>query len=356
MTALKIEENKPLAPRTTIGIGGPARFFLTAKTEEDVLDGLRWAKASQLPVFFLGGGSNLLFADEGWPGLVIDLRMRGMRHHPANGEVSLEVRAGEVWDDVVAFAVANQWAGIECLSGIPGRVGATPIQNVGAYGQEVGDCIRWVRVLDLANMTMTELDGDACQFAYRSSLFKTTAKDRYLILAVAFQLKEGGEPTVRYPDLQKRLQPKPSLADVRRGVLAVRREKAMVVEESEPNSRSCGSFFTNPILDEASYGQFRKRVPGTHPNYPAGQGKVKLSAAWLIEQAGFHKGFHHRNVGLSEKHCLAVVNRGGGTAEEVLELVAMIRKSVAERFEVVLWPEPVLLNAAGERLRLTEDP
>ena len=353
---MDLQENKPLAPLTTIGIGGPARYFLTAKSEKDVLEGLRWAEASRWPVFFLGGGSNLLFADEGWPGLVIDLAMMGVQHGCEDGLVSLHAQAGENWDGLVALAVSRNWAGIECLSGIPGRVGATPIQNVGAYGQEVGETIQWVKVLDLETFRIKKLSARECRFTYRSSIFKTGARNKYLILSVNFHLIENGEAAVRYPGLAKRLPENPSLAQVRQAVLEVRRDKAMVVAPNEPNSRSCGSFFTNPILSESQYATFKRIVDGPHPSYGAGEGKVKLPAAWLIEQAGFQKGYCHRNVGLSQKHSLAIINRGGGTAVQVYELVAMIRKAVAQKFGVVLWPEPVLLTATGKPMVLPGNP
>ncbi|MDJ0841368.1 MAG: UDP-N-acetylmuramate dehydrogenase [Acidobacteriota bacterium] len=345
---LPIQTQIPLAPKTTIGIGGPARYYLEATTEEMVTAGIQWAAKKNLPFFLLGGGSNLLLADEGFPGLVIALCMRGRKETHTGDHVILDIAAGEDWDDLVAFTVARNLAGIECLSGIPGKAGAAPIQNIGAYGQEIADTLVDVRVLDLTSMETQVLTRRACRFGYRDSLFKQEGKGRYVVLSLRLQLTPDGKPTIRYPDLERRLGPDASLAEVRETVLAVRRGKSMVADPTDPNARSCGSFFTNPILDASAYAAFKARLPqfglSEHPNYPGGPGKTKLSAAWLIERSGFGKGLVYKGVGLSQKHCLALINRGQGTATEALELVARIQKGVMERFGVQLEPEPVILK------------
>jgi UDP-N-acetylmuramate dehydrogenase len=241
-----------------------------------------------------------------------------------------------VWDDFVARAVSREWAGIECLSGIPGSVGATPIQNVGAYGQEVSETIIRVEALDRTTGRVVDLTNWDCRFAYRSSLFKNVEKDRYVVISVTFRLRPNGPATVRYPELRALLEERGIALDdlqaVRAAVIAIRTRKGMVLDPADSDTRSDGSFFTNPIVPP-------DRVPQGAPQFPA-DGGVKLSAAWLIEHAGFQKGYEHGNVGISTKHTLAIVNRGGGTAREVLELVAMIQERVREKFGVELVPEP----------------
>jgi UDP-N-acetylmuramate dehydrogenase len=331
---VRIEEKVPLAPLTTIGIGGPARFFARATSVDEVREALDWARDRGQRVFVLGGGSNLLISDDGFDGLVIHLDLRGVTVESEDEYAMVKVAAGERWDEFVARAVENGWAGIECLSGIPGSAGATPIQNVGAYGQEVSETITRVEVLDRSTGTVEWFTNEECRFGYRSSLFKNVERDRYIVLSVTFRLKIGGEATVKYPELQKFIDDRgvalDDLRGVREAVIAIRKRKGMVLDPSDPDTRSDGSFFMNPIVAEP--------LPDA-PSFPAANG-VKLSAAWLIEHAGFHKGFVHGNVGISSKHTLAIINRGGGTAREVLELVTMIQERVREKFGVELQPEP----------------
>jgi len=321
----------PLAPLTTLGIGGPARFFVEARNASDVVE----ATAQDQPLLILAGGSNVLIADEGFPGLVVHLQLRGVS---VEGDGIIKAAAGEPWDSVVAMAVAKRWAGIECLSGIPGSVGATPIQNVGAYGQDVSETIISVEVFDRSARRMATLANADCEFGYRTSVFKNSAKDRYVVLSVTFQLEPGGAPALRYPELQKAAGNASNLQQVRDAVIAIRRKKGMVIDPADPDTRSDGSFFMNPIVSK----DVAARLPEM-PRFPSGD-DVKLSAAWLIEHAGFHKGFVHGNVGLSSKHTLAIINRGGGTAREVVELVRMIQAAVREKFEVELHPEPIFIG------------
>jgi UDP-N-acetylmuramate dehydrogenase len=341
---LHIEENVSLAPLTTIGIGGPARFFLRAQTVDDVLDALRWARERDVPLFFLGGGSNLLIADEGFPGLVVHVDLRGIDVESEGAEFAMvRVAAGEPWDGFVAFAVARNWAGIECLSGIPGSTGATPIQNVGAYGQDVSETVARVEVLDRTTERVVTLTNAECRFGYRASLFKNIERKRYVVLAVTFRLKVGGAPALRYHELKDLAGL--DLADVREAVIAIRKRKGMVIDRSDPDTRSDGSFFMNPVITAEQFAAFPHPEA---PHFPAGD-DVKLSAGWLIEHAGFPKGFVHGNVGLSTKHTLAVINRGGGTAREVVELVELIQSRVREKFGVELHPEPNFIGFASSR-------
>jgi UDP-N-acetylmuramate dehydrogenase len=335
------EKSVPLAPLTTLGIGGPAKFFARAESVDDVREALAFAESERLPLLVLAGGSNVLIPDEGFAGVVVHLELRGITIESEDPEsVIVNVAAGERWDDFVDFAVASGWAGVECLSGIPGSAGATPIQNVGAYGQDVSETIIRVEALERATGRVIDLTNWDCRFAYRSSIFKTAAKDRYVVISVTFRLRPGAPATVRYPELRAYLDERgvtlDDLGAVREAVIAIRRRKGMVLDPLDPDTRSDGSFFMNPIVPP-------DRVPDGAPNFPSPDG-VKLSAAWLIEQAGFHKGFAHGNVGISTKHTLAIVNRGGGTAAEVLELVRMIQDAVRQTFGVELQPEPVFVR------------
>lgn len=337
---MHIQENVPLAPLTTIGIGGPARFFFRAATVDEVREALHWARGRELPLFLLGGGSNLLIADEGFAGLVVHVDLRGIVVKGGDEYVMVRVAAGERWDDFVAYAVDRAWAGIECLSGIPGSTGATPIQNVGAYGQDVSETIVRVEALDRTTDRVLTMTNAECRFGYRSSLFKNVERERYVVLGVTFRLKRNGDAAIRYPELQKYVDEhhiaRDDLRGVRAAVIAIRKRKGMVLDRHDPDTRSDGSFFMNPVLTAAAFAAFPHPEA---PHFPAGD-DVKLSAAWLIEQAGFPKGYVHGNVGLSTKHTLAVINRGGGTAREVIELVEKIQGAVREKFGVELLPEP----------------
>jgi UDP-N-acetylmuramate dehydrogenase len=340
---VEIEENVPLAPLTTIGIGGPARFFFRADSVDELRDALRWARENDQQVFILGGGSNLLISDAGFDGLVIQLDLRGITVESEDAEtVMVKAAASEPWDPFVAYTVEHGWAGVECLSGIPGSTGATPIQNVGAYGQDVSETIVRVETYDRNIGVVVWFTNWECRFGYRSSLFKNYERDRYVVLSVTFRLRRNGAATVKYPELQKFVAERgvslDDLEGVREAVIAIRKRKGMVLDADDPDTRSDGSFFMNPVLTLAQYDDFARRAPEA-PHFPSGD-EVKLSAAWLIEHAGFTKGFTHGNVGLSSKHSLAVINRGGGTAAEVVELVKMIQNAVREQFGVEIHPEP----------------
>jgi UDP-N-acetylmuramate dehydrogenase len=350
---LAIRDAVPLAPLTTLELGGDARHLADADDDGAIVEALRWADGRGLPVLILGGGSNVVIADRGWDGLVVRIATRGRRFEEAAGVVTLTAAAGEPWDDVVAEAVARDCAGLECLSGIPGLVGATPIQNVGAYGQEVADTIRSVKVLERASGRVRELPADACAFAYRDSAFKR-APDRHVVLAVTFALRPGGPPTLRYRELADALGggARPTLAEVRATVLALRRKKSMVIVDGDPNRRSVGSFFMNPIVPAAEADAVAARAvalgaiatAGEMPRWPAPGGAVKLSAGWLIERAGINKGHRRGAVGVSTAHALALVHHGGGSTAALLELAREVGDAVHARFGMTLLPEPTLIG------------
>ena len=340
-----IRENIPLAPLTTLGLGGAARWCADVADDETLFAALAFAHEQALPILVLGGGSNVVIADAGFAGLVIRLAARGWQAHVEGDLARVTVAAGESWDDFVAHCVAQQWAGVEALSGIPGSVGGTPIQNVGAYGQEVSQTIQAVRAYDRLTHNLVTLNQTECGFAYRQSIFNTTARERYLVLAVEFALRVNGAPALHYADLQKRFvgQAEPTLAEVRAAVLELRREKGMVIDANDSDTRSAGSFFKNPVLTAAAFEALQKSVSLPVPHFAAGA-DFKIPAAWLIEQAGFTKGYTHGRVAISSKHALALVNRGGATTAELIGLMNEIQARVHSRFGVTLLPEPVFIG------------
>ncbi len=349
---IRLRENVPLAPYTTLQVGGPARWFIEAETEAQVAEALELALTRSLPVFILGGGSNILVSDSGFPGLVLKIALSGIRHEGA-GRVT--AAAGEDWDAFVRLCVEQGLAGIECLSGIPGTVGGTPVQNVGAYGQEVSEVITSVRVLVRETGQIADVDGRNCGFAYRTSLFNGLGRDRYVVLAVAFSLQPAGRPRIVYSDLTRLFENRPddvSLAEVRNAVLKIRAAKSMLLQEGDPDSKSAGSFFKNPVvtLEAAQFVDESARSLGTlqdgaiMPRYPAPGGSVKLSAAWLIEHGGFPRGYVRGRAGLSSKHALAIINRGGASAADIIALMEEIRTKIYSLFRVELKPEPTLVG------------
>lgn len=348
----------PLAPLTTFGVGGPARWFVEAESEAAVSAALAWAREQSIPVLVLGGGSNLLVADRGVEALVLRVRIAGISAERRGDAMLVEAGAGERWDDLVARAVAEGWAGIECLSGIPGDVGATPIQNVGAYGQDVAETIVHVRTIERASGKIVEMSAAECGFGYRDSAFKRAAKGLLVVTRVTFALRPGGAPGVRYAELAKQLgsNGSPSLSEVRATVLALRKSKSMLLDPDGENGKSAGSFFMNPTLDEAELAAVSARVAAsgvlganeTMPAYPANEGRTKLAAGWLIERAGFGKGAGAGRVGLSTKHALAIVNRGGATAAEIVAFARTVKDGVCDRFGIELHAEPVLVGFRAE--------
>ncbi len=355
---MAILENILLAPYTTLGVGGLARWFVETGDEAEILAAVQFARAQRVPYFIIGGGSNLLVSDEGFPGVIIRIAGAGQIDVDiGQGLASIHADAGADWDAVVRLAVEHNCAGIDCLAGIPGSVGGTPVQNVGAYGQEVSYSIARVHALDLETETVVELAAAECGFAYRRSIFNTSRRGRYAITGVVFSLELDGSPHLEYREIKnyfaERGIARPSLGETADAVRIIRARKGMLLAEDDPDSRSAGSFFKNPVASVA-------RIPGLaaiadcHPDqvpqFPAGWGyapgdaMVKLSAAWLIELAGFHKGFTMGRAGLSSKHVLAIVNRGGASASEICALRDTIVSAVHARTNIELDQEPVPLG------------
>ncbi|MGA9496190.1 MAG: UDP-N-acetylmuramate dehydrogenase [Terriglobales bacterium] len=356
---MTIHENVPLAPLTTLQVGGSARYFAEAKREDEVLEAVLFATSRSLPLFVLGGGSNLVIADSGWPGLVLRIALGGITSpttKDATGNAVLfSVGAGVNWDDFVAQAVVQNCAGVECLSGIPGSVGGTPVQNVGAYGQEVSDTIESVRVLDLRTTDSTEgrivvLPKPAIGFRYRTSIFNSSERGRYIILRVNYRLKRGGAPGLKYADLQKyfaETKTAPSLAETRAAVREIRRSKGMLIVPGDEDCRSAGSFFKNPVLSEEQFKDLAERAAAKEleiPSYPALNERHKVSAAWLVEHSGFSKGYAAGAVGISHKHALALINRGDARASDIVRLKDEIQQGVQQAWGILLDPEPVFVG------------
>jgi UDP-N-acetylmuramate dehydrogenase len=335
--------SEQLAPLTTLRLGGPARRIVEARREEELVAAVTDADAAGEPVLVLAGGSNVVIADAGFPGTVV----RVLTDRTAYEDGELRVEAGVPWDALVARTVAEGLQGFECLSGIPGSSGATPIQNVGAYGQDVSETVTWVRVLDRATGEVVTMPAADCGFEYRRSVFKH--EPRRVVLEVAFRLREQRESgPLRYAELARRLGVpvggSAPLEDVREAVLDLRRGKGMVVDPADGDSVSAGSFFTNPILSPEAFAELQARAGEPPPAFPEPDGRIKTSAAWLIERAGFARGHGSGRAGISSKHTLALVNRGGASTAELVALAREIAAGVRERFGVDLVPEPVFVG------------
>jgi len=346
-------EHVPLSELTTLRVGGPARRMARADTADEVIEIIAAADAIGEPVLVIAGGSNLLIADGGFDGLALRIAVNGIEVSQQGHRTRVDVGAGEPWDDVVGFCVSHALAGVECLSGIPGWTGATPIQNVGAYGQEVADTIVSVRAYDRRAGAIVDLTPEQCGFAYRSSAFKHS--DAHVVLSVSFALERSPLALpIRYSELARALDvapgSRPALGDVRDAVLTLRRRKGMVLDPGDPDSVSAGSFFVNPILTTAAFTDLQRRVAARFgddvsiPEWPDADGSVKTSAAWLIERAGFHRGYGDGRAGISSKHTLAIINRGGATSGELVALAREMRDGVREAFGVTLLPEPTLVG------------
>jgi len=371
--ALTVREQVMLAGYTTLGVGGPAARFVDASTDDQVIAEVRDADAAGEPVLVLGGGSNLVVADEGFPGTVVRVATSGVSIAGDGDGVTVEVAAGEDWDSLAERCVAEGLSGIECLCGIPGLAGATPIQNVGAYGQEVSETVVAVRAYDRLRGTIATLANAECGFGYRTSAFKRSvgaqrgraaldagaATGRFVVLGVTFRLsRDPLSAPVRYGELARVLGTgdagRAPLADVRSAVLALRRGKGMVLDPADPDTRSAGSFFTNPVLGDGQLADVRRRAAAKAgaaagevivPHFPSGDGQVKVPAAWLIEQAGFGKGYPgDGGARISSKHTLALVNAGGATSASLVGLAREIRNGVRQAFGVELVNEPVLIG------------
>jgi len=347
---MNVQENVSLAPLTTMKVGGPARYFVENKTIAEVQGAVAFGRSRNLPLFVLGGGSNLVVSDAGWPGLVLKVGITGIDERNENGKAIFDVGAGEEWDKFAARAVARNCAGVECLSGIPGSVGGTPVQNVGAYGQEAAETIESVLTLDLRDDQIRELCGEACGFSYRTSIFNTSERGCYIILRVTYGLTPGGQPRIDYADLKRHFsgrQQIPTLADTREAVRRIRASKAMLITPGDADARSVGSFFKNPVLSSEQHEDLSRRAAARGlqiPSYPALDAQHKISAAWLVEHSGFSKGYDSGHVAISSKHALAIVNRGGATAADVVALKEHIQHRVQEIWSICLQPEPVFVG------------
>jgi len=347
---IEFQENIELAPLTTLGVGGKARFFVRAASVSDVEEAVGFARGRELPLFVLGGGSNLLVSDRGWDGLVLQVGILGIDERREQSNTVFEAEAGVDWDALVAHCVARNCGGIECLSGIPGSVGGTPVQNVGAYGQEVSETIVSVLAFDLVENCVRELTAAECGFSYRSSIFNTSQRGRYIILRVTYQLFSDVKPSLCYGDLQKYFAGQdgtPSLSEVRDAVRKIRASKGMLITAGDPDSRSAGSFFKNPVLSAAQHEEVVRQAGERGlevPSYPALAQQRKVSAAWLVENSGFRKGYVRGKAGISSKHALAIVNLGGATAADIVALKDEIQGRVEQTWGIRLEPEPVFVG------------
>ena len=348
---MPLREHVPLAPYTTLGLGGKARYFVECDTEDQVRAALAYASDRHLPVYVLGGGSNVVFLDSGFPGLIVRVTIGGIEFRDG-AQPEVRVGAGADWDTLVQGVVERGWTGVECLSGIPGTVGGTPIQNVGAYGQEIAETLVSVGCLDRETLEPRTFTREECAFAYRDSRFKRADRGRYVVLEVTLRLGRDRNPRIRYPELQRAVAglgglestpPTEAVRLVRQAVLALRRGKSMVLDPADPNTRSVGSFFTNPVLSAAAFADLEKRWKGI-PSFPT-DGGVKVPAGWLVEQAGFPKGYPGEGggAGISTRHALALVNLGG-TSAELLALAEEVREGVEKQFGIRLAYEPEVVS------------
>ena len=345
-----LREDVPLSGYSTIGLGGAARYFALCRSQEEVVQALRFARSRALRVQVLGGGSNTLFADAGFNGIVVKIELRGVSYLEDGDWCLVSAAAGEDWDTFVRACIDRGLAGLECLSGIPGAVGASPIQNVGAYGQEVRDTIVRVDALDRGSLVAVAFDGRECGFGYRQSRFKGNDKDRFVVTGVTFRLQRNGPPSIRYPELRKQIESsvdlqsfgagRPALQAVADAVRSLRRRKSMVIDPSDPQSKSLGSFFLNPVITTEAFERLKERR-GEVPSFPA-EGGIKVPAAWLVEQAGFPRGYRLGGAAISANHALALVNLGT-TTSELLGLARRIQEGVRQRFGISLDMEPVVV-------------
>ncbi len=348
-TAIDIQQNVPLAPFTTLLIGGPARFFCEIHTESSLLEALTFAREHNLPIFVLGGGSNLLVSDAGFYGLVLHIVLDGPIA-PVNRDSRVEftLPAGIEWNRFVLSVCEQGISGVECLAGIPGTVGGTPVQNVGAYGQEVSETIASVRALDLETLHFVDLPNQQCGFAYRRSLFNTTHRGRYIVTAVTFRFDPSRSPHLTYADLTRHFgEAQPAPLEIYHAVRQIRHAKGMLIVEGEPDSRSAGSFFKNPIVSRETLEHVARTLRlGAEeiPHWPTEEDRIKLPAAWLLERAGFVKGYVLGNAGISSRHTLALINRGHATASEIFALRNAIQQKVEDLFHIRLEQEPVQLG------------
>ncbi len=354
---IKILNDVLLADYTTLGLGGTAKYFCECKSDEQIQSALEFAKREGLRVHILGGGSNTIFSDREFDGLVLKIALHGVRFMHTKDDVTVVAAAGEEWDSFVERCIQHNLAGVECLSGIPGLVGATPIQNVGAYGQEVAETIISVRAIDRQSLAEVDFTREECMFSYRRSRFNGEDADKFIILEVSFDLRLFGEPQIKYPELRKIIDSTVKLDSLARGseklqavrsaVLSLRKRKSMVIDSADPNSRSVGSFFKNPVLSREEFAALENHcrtagIMNSIPTFPSGD-LTKIPAAWLVENAGFSKGYRANGVGISSNHSLALVNHNG-TSAELLSMAEKIQAAVKNKFGIQLEREPVVVE------------
>ena len=351
----KLLKDVNLSQYTTIGLGGPAKLFISCKDTAELLSALDYAGKKKLSVQVFSGGSNIIFPDKGFDGLVLKIDLKGIESQEKGNIVFVKAKAGEIWDDVVKYSIEKSLTGIECLSGIPGSAGATPVQNVGAYGQEIRDSFVSLKAIDRKTLKEVKIDYEGCGFDYRQSRFKNEDKDRYVITEILFGFTKDKQPVIKYPELQKYIESKTNIKGedpleiklnaIRNAVLELRKSKSMLIDIKDPNSRSCGSFFMNPVISREELDNFYSLVNDINKEqirvYSSGD-KYKLSAAWLIEKSGFKKGYIKGRVGISENHSLALINING-TTDELVDLAGEIKETVHEKFGIYLNIEPVLI-------------
>ena len=348
-TPIDIQQNISLAPSTTLRIGGPARFFAEIRSEAGLLEALAFARQQSLPIFILGGGSNLLVADSGFDGLVLHIALDGpILPSFEVDQVVYSIPAGIEWNAFVLAVCQQGISGVECLAGIPGTVGGTPVQNVGAYGQEVSETIASVRALDLETTQFVDLPNAECGFAYRRSIFNTTHRGRYIVTAVTFRFDPQRTPRLTYADLTRHFgDAQPTPLEIYHAVREIRHRKGMLLVEGEPDCRSAGSFFKNPIVSRGTFEHVASALQlaaDQIPHWPAEEDRIKLPAAWLLERAGFVKGYAMGNAGISSRHTLALINRGNATAADLFALRNAIQEKVKTLFGIQLEQEPVQLG------------
>lgn len=339
---MQIQKNIPLSPLTTIKLGGKADFFAEVKNEDELREAIRFAKKNHLKIHFLGGGSNTVFPDANLKKLVIKISITGISFKTNGKNILATAKAGVVWDDLVSACIKKDFQGLETLSGIPGTVGASPVQNIGAYGSEVSSVIKEVKVLDLKTLKEKIFSNKNCLFSYRNSRFRGKDKDKFVIIEVSFILKKNFIPKISYLELKNELPAVFSLEDIRFLVLKIRRRKSMLINPQGKNLHSCGSFFINPKLTQKEFCLIEKKFPGL-PHFSSDK-KIKIPAAWLIENSGFKKGYKTKNTGLSKFHALSIINRGGKT-KDILALAEKIKKSVYKKFHLLLKIEPEIVKS-----------
>jgi len=351
---LILSENILLSNYTTINLGGKAKYFIECDNSESIISVLKFAGKNNLKLQIISGGSNIVFSDNGFDGIVVKINIKGLNYTDDKNYVNIVSGAGENWDDFVKYCIENNLSGVECLSGIPGSVGATPVQNVGAYGQEVKEIIESVTAVDRNTFEIVIFKNSECDFDYRNSRFKEKDKDRFIITSVNFKFIKNREPEIKYPELNKIINAstdlnesrnlKDKLYKIRLAVLNLRKKKSMVIDSDDLNSRSCGSFFTNPVLYKTEFNNFIKKAKIHNLNAPffENENLFKIPAGWLIENSGFKKGYKYKGVGISENHSLALVNYNG-TTKDLLALASGIENNVYEKFGLKLSKEPVII-------------